>query len=105
MRGNKGKLAEKQMSSMCRDTAAGMAYLESKNCIHRDLAARNCLVGAHYYCFEQIIVVDITGVVTFFFSKILDIDTFHVVPFQSTIQIKLIISNVLVRVREQNKFV
>lgn len=30
---------------MCRDTAAGMRYLESKNCIHRDLAARNCLVG------------------------------------------------------------
>ena len=30
---------------MCRDTAAGMCYLESKNCIHRDLAARNCLVG------------------------------------------------------------
>lgn len=31
--------------AMCRDTAAGMCYLESKNCIHRDLAARNCLVG------------------------------------------------------------
>ena len=31
--------------AMCRDTAAGMAYLEEKNCIHRDLAARNCLVG------------------------------------------------------------
>jgi tyrosine-protein kinase Fer len=30
---------------MCLDTAAGMRYLESKNCIHRDLAARNCLVG------------------------------------------------------------
>ncbi|XP_037950709.1 tyrosine-protein kinase Fer-like [Teleopsis dalmanni] len=29
---------------MCRDAAAGMRYLESKNCIHRDLAARNCLV-------------------------------------------------------------
>ncbi|XP_037077411.1 tyrosine-protein kinase Fer-like isoform X3 [Pollicipes pollicipes] len=33
--------------AMCRDTAAGMAYLEGKNCIHRDLAARNCLVGMH----------------------------------------------------------
>jgi len=32
---------------MCRDVAAGMQYLESKNCIHRDLAARNCLVGKH----------------------------------------------------------
>lgn len=30
---------------MCLDAAAGMRYLESKNCIHRDLAARNCLVG------------------------------------------------------------
>ena len=30
---------------MCVDAAAGMQYLESKNCIHRDLAARNCLVG------------------------------------------------------------
>uniref|UniRef100_A0A6A7G3S7 Tyrosine-protein kinase n=1 Tax=Hirondellea gigas TaxID=1518452 RepID=A0A6A7G3S7_9CRUS len=45
VRGNKGKLTDKQKTSMCRDTAAGMAYLESKNCIHRDLAARNCLVG------------------------------------------------------------
>ena len=32
-------------SGMCLDAAAGMQYLESKNCIHRDLAARNCLVG------------------------------------------------------------
>lgn len=31
--------------NMCLDAAAGMRYLESKNCIHRDLAARNCLVG------------------------------------------------------------
>ncbi len=30
---------------MCLDAAAGMQYLEIKNCIHRDLAARNCLVG------------------------------------------------------------
>eukprot|EP00053_Salpingoeca_punica_P019556 m.199323 g.199323 ORF g.199323 m.199323 type:complete len:543 (+) comp17681_c1_seq2:184-1812(+) len=27
------------------DSAAGMAYLQSKNCVHRDVAARNCLVG------------------------------------------------------------
>ena len=33
------------VSGMCLDAAAGMQYLESKNCIHRDLAARNCLVG------------------------------------------------------------
>lgn len=34
---------------MCRDAAAGMMYLESKNCIHRDLAARNCLVGEYHW--------------------------------------------------------
>ncbi|EEC09615.1 tyrosine protein kinase, putative, partial [Ixodes scapularis] len=39
------KLNPKELLNMCIDTAAGMAYLESKNCIHRDLAARNCLVG------------------------------------------------------------
>lgn len=33
-----------QLLRMSLDTSAGMAYLESKNCIHRDLAARNCLV-------------------------------------------------------------
>ncbi|XP_060523708.1 tyrosine-protein kinase Fer isoform X2 [Cylas formicarius] len=38
-------LAEGQLMKMCMDVAAGMRYLESKNCIHRDLAARNCLVG------------------------------------------------------------
>lgn len=38
-------LAEGQLMKMCLDAAAGMRYLESKNCIHRDLAARNCLVG------------------------------------------------------------
>ncbi|XP_014668985.1 PREDICTED: tyrosine-protein kinase Fes/Fps-like [Priapulus caudatus] len=31
---------------MCIDAAAGMAYLEERNCIHRDLAARNCLLTA-----------------------------------------------------------
>lgn len=34
--------------SMCVDVAAGMAYLESRNCIHRDLAVRNCLVGISF---------------------------------------------------------
>ncbi|GLV31114.1 FER tyrosine kinase [Carabus blaptoides fortunei] len=38
-------LKQCQLMAMCRDAAAGMRYLESKNCIHRDLAARNCLVG------------------------------------------------------------
>ncbi|CAH1788194.1 unnamed protein product [Owenia fusiformis] len=34
----------KDLIKMCEDASAGMAYLESKNCIHRDLAARNCLL-------------------------------------------------------------
>ncbi|KAJ3640839.1 hypothetical protein Zmor_027376 [Zophobas morio] len=38
-------LTDGQLMKMCLDAAAGMRYLESKNCIHRDLAARNCLVG------------------------------------------------------------
>jgi len=38
-------LTSKNLLGMCLDAAAGMQYLESKNCIHRDLAARNCLVG------------------------------------------------------------
>lgn len=45
LRNNSKTLSVIQLVSMCRDAAAGMMYLESKNCIHRDLAARNCLVG------------------------------------------------------------
>uniref|UniRef100_U5EPN0 Tyrosine-protein kinase n=1 Tax=Corethrella appendiculata TaxID=1370023 RepID=U5EPN0_9DIPT len=45
LRKNANTLTIKQMMAMSRDAAAGMRYLESKNCIHRDLAARNCLIG------------------------------------------------------------
>ncbi|XP_062557777.1 tyrosine-protein kinase Fer isoform X1 [Armigeres subalbatus] len=45
LRKNATTLTQKQLMAMCRDAAAGMRYLESKNCIHRDLAARNCLIG------------------------------------------------------------
>ncbi|XP_065074259.1 tyrosine-protein kinase Fer isoform X1 [Ochlerotatus camptorhynchus] len=46
LRKNTATLTQKQLMAMCRDAAAGMRYLESKNCIHRDLAARNCLIGS-----------------------------------------------------------
>lgn len=45
LRKNTTSLTDEQLMNMCLDAAAGMRYLESKNCIHRDLAARNCLVG------------------------------------------------------------
>ncbi|XP_069481578.1 tyrosine-protein kinase Fer isoform X1 [Ambystoma mexicanum] len=45
LRKKKEDLKPKQLVKFSVDAAAGMAYLESKNCIHRDLAARNCLVG------------------------------------------------------------
>lgn len=45
LRRKKDELKTKQLLRFAVDAAAGMAYLESKNCIHRDLAARNCLVG------------------------------------------------------------
>ncbi|XP_059825481.1 tyrosine-protein kinase Fer [Hypanus sabinus] len=45
LRKKKDDLKMKQLVKMSLDAAAGMAYLEGKNCIHRDLAARNCLVA------------------------------------------------------------
>ncbi|CAG4982707.1 unnamed protein product [Parnassius apollo] len=45
LRTRAGALGARAQLAMCRDAAAGMRYLESKNCIHRDLAARNCLVA------------------------------------------------------------
>uniref|UniRef100_A0A6Q2YWJ4 Tyrosine-protein kinase n=1 Tax=Esox lucius TaxID=8010 RepID=A0A6Q2YWJ4_ESOLU len=45
LRKKKDDLKTKQLVKFACDAAAGMAYLEHKNCIHRDLAARNCLVG------------------------------------------------------------
>ncbi|XP_033105749.1 tyrosine-protein kinase Fer-like isoform X2 [Anneissia japonica] len=45
LRSDKNDLNQKVMLRMGENAAAGMAYLEQKNCIHRDLAARNCLVG------------------------------------------------------------
>ncbi|XP_073933092.1 tyrosine-protein kinase Fer isoform X3 [Castor canadensis] len=45
LRKKKDELKLKQLVKFSLDAAAGMLYLESKNCIHRDLAARNCLVG------------------------------------------------------------
>ncbi|KPU79527.1 uncharacterized protein Dana_GF17770, isoform D [Drosophila ananassae] len=48
LRKNSNGLSTRQQMGMCRDAAAGMRYLESKNCIHRDLAARNCLVDLEH---------------------------------------------------------
>ncbi|KAJ2947391.1 hypothetical protein O0L34_g17162 [Tuta absoluta] len=45
LRTRSSTLNSRSLLAMCRDAAAGMRYLESKNCIHRDLAARNCLIG------------------------------------------------------------
>ena len=45
LRHKNNQLGLRQLLAMCVDVAAGMAYLEARNCIHRDLAVRNCLVG------------------------------------------------------------
>ena len=50
LRGDGRSLKLPQLIDMGAQVAAGMAYLEEKNCIHRDLAARNILVGEHLIC-------------------------------------------------------
>ena len=50
LRGDGRSLKLPQLIDMGAQVAAGMAYLEEKNCIHRDLAARNILVGEHLSC-------------------------------------------------------
>ncbi|KAK6487668.1 tyrosine-protein kinase Fer-like [Huso huso] len=45
LRSQGGSLYIRDVLKFAEQAAAGMAYLESKNCIHRDLAARNCLVS------------------------------------------------------------
>ena len=50
LRGDGRSLKLPQLIDMGAQVAAGMAYLEEKNCIHRELAARNILVGEHLIC-------------------------------------------------------
>ena len=50
LRGDGRSLKLPQLIDMGAQVAAGMAYLEEKNCIHRDLAARNILVSENLIC-------------------------------------------------------
>ena len=50
LRGDGRSLKLPQLIEMGAQVAAGMAYLEEKNCIHRDLAARNILVAENLIC-------------------------------------------------------
>ena len=50
LRGDGRSLKLPQLIDMGAQVAAGMAYLEDKNCIHRNLAARSVLVGEHLIC-------------------------------------------------------
>jgi len=45
LRDKGGQLDSQKLTKFSVDAAAGMEYLQSKNCIHRDLAARNCLIS------------------------------------------------------------
>ena len=49
-RGDGRSLKLPQLIDMGAQVAAGMAYLEEKNCIHRDLGARNVLVAENLIC-------------------------------------------------------
>ena len=50
LRGDGQSLKLPQLINMGAQVAAGMAYLEEKNCIHRDLAAKNVLVAEDLIC-------------------------------------------------------
>ena len=50
LRGEGRSLQQPQLIDMSAQVAAGMAYLETQNCIHRDLTAHNILVGDHMVC-------------------------------------------------------
>lgn len=46
LRKKASQLNSRKLLKFSVDAAAGMEYLEGKNCIHRDLAARNCLISS-----------------------------------------------------------
>ena len=50
LRGDGQSLKLPQLIDMGAQVAAGMAYLEEKNCIHQNLAAKNILVGENLTC-------------------------------------------------------
>ena len=50
LRGDGRSLELPQLINMGAQVAAGMAYLEEKNCIHQNLAAKNILVGENLTC-------------------------------------------------------
>ena len=50
LRGDGRSLKLPQLIDMGAQVAAGMGYLEEKNCIHQDLGAKNILVGGNLTC-------------------------------------------------------